>query len=128
MDGKGAWRDNVFVERLWRTVDGVFFQCIAALGDAAAPSTTMKMSVLVVSISKSSWRLRLGNLCSLIAPARHSRPGSGVASSVRSERPVYNIQRRPGSLGSIIGARRGRFGCEDGNVQKTRYGLQARGG
>jgi putative transposase len=20
MDGKGAWRDNVFVERLWRTV------------------------------------------------------------------------------------------------------------
>ena len=21
MDGKGAWRDNVFVERLWRTVN-----------------------------------------------------------------------------------------------------------
>ena len=20
MDGKGAWRDNVFVERLWRTI------------------------------------------------------------------------------------------------------------
>jgi putative transposase len=21
MDGKGAWRDNVFVERLWRSVN-----------------------------------------------------------------------------------------------------------
>jgi putative transposase len=20
MDGKGAWRDNIFVERLWRTI------------------------------------------------------------------------------------------------------------
>ena len=27
MDGKGAWRDNVFVERLWRTIkyeEGIF--------------------------------------------------------------------------------------------------------
>lgn len=26
MDGKGAWRDNVFVERLWRTYEGVYLR------------------------------------------------------------------------------------------------------
>jgi putative transposase len=31
MDGKGAWRDNVFVERLWRSVkyEEVYLRCIS---------------------------------------------------------------------------------------------------
>ena len=24
MDGRGSWRDNVFVERLWRSIDAYF--------------------------------------------------------------------------------------------------------
>jgi len=27
MDGKGSWRDNVFVERLWRTIKYEEFIC-----------------------------------------------------------------------------------------------------
>jgi len=36
MDGKGAWRDNVFVERLWRTVkhDEVYIRAYDCVGDA----------------------------------------------------------------------------------------------
>lgn len=36
MDGKGAWRDNVFVERLWRTVkhDEVYIRAYDSVGDA----------------------------------------------------------------------------------------------
>jgi putative transposase len=36
MDGKGAWRDNVFVERLWRTVkyEEVYLRAYAGVGEA----------------------------------------------------------------------------------------------
>jgi putative transposase len=36
MDGKGAWRDNVFVERLWRSVkyEEVFLRAYDAVGEA----------------------------------------------------------------------------------------------
>ena len=36
MDGKGAWRDNVFVERLWRTVkyDEVYLHAYDSVSDA----------------------------------------------------------------------------------------------
>ena len=36
MDGKGAWRDNVFVERLWRSVkyEEVFLRAYATVGEA----------------------------------------------------------------------------------------------
>jgi putative transposase len=38
MDGKGAWRDNVFVERLWRTVkyEEVYLRAYASVSDARA--------------------------------------------------------------------------------------------
>lgn len=34
MDGKGAWRDNVFVKRLWRTVkyEKVYLRAYASIG------------------------------------------------------------------------------------------------
>ena len=39
MDGKGAWRDNVFVERLWRSVkyEEVYLRAYEGVSDARAP-------------------------------------------------------------------------------------------
>jgi putative transposase len=36
MDGKGAWRDNVFVERLWRSVkyEEVYIKAYDSVGEA----------------------------------------------------------------------------------------------
>jgi putative transposase len=38
MDGKGAWRDNVFVERLWRSVkyEEVYLRAYEPVSDARA--------------------------------------------------------------------------------------------
>ncbi len=38
MDGKGAWRDSVFVERLWRTVkyEEVYLRAHASVSEARA--------------------------------------------------------------------------------------------
>jgi putative transposase len=38
MDGKGRWVDNVFVERLWRSVkyDEVYLSAYYSIGDARA--------------------------------------------------------------------------------------------
>jgi len=38
MDGKGAWRDNVFVERLWRTIkyEEVYLRAYGNVPDARA--------------------------------------------------------------------------------------------
>jgi putative transposase len=38
MDGKGAWRDNVFVERLWRSVkyEEVYLRAYDGVGEARA--------------------------------------------------------------------------------------------
>ena len=38
MDGKGAWRDNVFVERLWRSVkyEEVYLHAYASVSEARA--------------------------------------------------------------------------------------------
>jgi putative transposase len=36
MDGKGAWRDNVFVERLWRSIkyEEVYLHAYDSVGEA----------------------------------------------------------------------------------------------
>ena len=38
MEGKGAWRDNVFVERLWRTIkyEQVYLRAYASVSEARA--------------------------------------------------------------------------------------------
>jgi putative transposase len=38
MDGKGAWRDNVFVDRLWRTIkyEEVYLRAYASVPEARA--------------------------------------------------------------------------------------------
>ena len=39
MDGKGAWRDNVFVERLWRSIkyEEVYLRAYDGVSEARAP-------------------------------------------------------------------------------------------
>jgi putative transposase len=38
MDGKGAWRDNAFVERLWRSIkyEEVYLRAYASVSEARA--------------------------------------------------------------------------------------------
>jgi putative transposase len=38
MDGKGAWRDNVFIERLWRSIkyEEVYLRAYASVSEARA--------------------------------------------------------------------------------------------
>jgi hypothetical protein len=50
MDGKGAWRDNVFVERLWRTVkyEEVYLLAYDIVSDARA-SRAAAQSPLAIS-------------------------------------------------------------------------------
>jgi putative transposase len=38
MDGRGAWRDNVFVERLWRTIkyERVYLRAYGSVSEARA--------------------------------------------------------------------------------------------
>jgi len=38
MDGKGSWRDNVFVERLWKTIkyEHVYLHAYESVSDARA--------------------------------------------------------------------------------------------
>ncbi len=38
MDGKGAWRDNVFVERLWRSIkyEEIYLRAYDSVGEARA--------------------------------------------------------------------------------------------
>ena len=42
MDGKGAWRDNVFVERLWKSVkyEEVYLKAYDSVADAKANRAT----------------------------------------------------------------------------------------
>src|SRR5882672_3389221 len=41
MDGRGAWRDNVFVERLWRSIkyEEVYLHAYASVSDAKRPAS-----------------------------------------------------------------------------------------
>ena len=47
MDGKGAWRDNVFVERLWRTVkyEEVYLRAYDSVSDARASHRAVSRSL-----------------------------------------------------------------------------------
>ena len=46
MDGKGAWRDNVFVERLWRSVkyEEVYLRAYDSVSEAAHRSAVISTS------------------------------------------------------------------------------------
>ena len=56
MDGKGAWRDNVFVERLWRSVkyEEVYLRAYDSVSEARAIAFLIASSELVVDEPVSS--------------------------------------------------------------------------
>jgi len=44
MDGRGAWRDNVFVERLWRSVkyEEVYLRAYDSVSEARSPQQVQR--------------------------------------------------------------------------------------
>ena len=40
MDGKGSWRDNVFIERLWRSVkyEDIYLRAYGSVSDVVEPN------------------------------------------------------------------------------------------
>ena len=53
MDGKGAWRDNVFVERLWKTIkyEEVYLHAYDTVADAKAGSLATSTSITSADLS-----------------------------------------------------------------------------
>ncbi|KZL15857.1 Integrase core domain protein [Pseudovibrio sp. Ad37] len=53
MDGKGAWRDNVFIERFWRTIkyEEVYLKAYASVPEARKWTDLKKMESLCLTIS-----------------------------------------------------------------------------
>jgi len=84
MDGKGAWRDNVFVERLWRSVkyEEVYLRAYESVGEARTRSADTSISTMATD------RIRALTTPHRIKPTstnRHSawRPNPGRRSTYR---------------------------------------------
>ena len=71
MDGRGSWRDNVFVERLWRTIkyEEVYLRAHDSVGDASPLRTAFSHALQSASPSR-----RLST-CGASAQDRPSHPG-----------------------------------------------------
>lgn len=104
MDGKDAWRDNVFVERLYRTInyERVYLQAYKAVSAARsdlAPTSTGTTASVSVRVSRTARPSRpTGRCCPswpwlprIKTPVRHKLPTALVGSS-------YSDLRRRGQL------------------------------
>ncbi len=65
MDGKGAWRDNVFVERLWRTVkyEEVYLRAYAGVAQARASIGRYLSFYNPASLHPSVYAVEVNRLC-----------------------------------------------------------------
>ncbi len=92
MDGKGAWRDNVFVERLWRSVkyEEVYLRAYDSVAEARASiaryltfynHASEHPSVYVIELKRLCWS-RLGPAGNLVF--RRARSAIDLAASVMS--------------------------------------------
>ena len=93
MDGKGAWRDNVFVERLWRSVkyEEVYLRAYDSVSEARARSADTSTSTTAADHTRA---LTADAGSSLLHPAA-SPPGSLTP----AEAPLIdaeNLFRQPG--------------------------------
>lgn len=54
MDGKGAWRDNVFVERIWKSVkyEEVYLRAYASVSDGRASSAVISPSTTAGDLTR----------------------------------------------------------------------------
>jgi hypothetical protein len=64
MDGKGAWRDNVFVERLWRSIK--YEEVVCCERDRSGSDECDALLKMGVGPSKSACRSRLQTATSCI--------------------------------------------------------------
>ena len=57
MDGKGAWRDNVFVERLWRSVkyEEVYLRAYESVSEARATRSAATCSFIMAGVRTRSF-------------------------------------------------------------------------
>ena len=108
MDGRGAWRDNVFVERLWRSVkyERVYLKAYDSVSAARADiadylnwyntngpirawSASRQMSSTLPHCRDSNW---LPKMPPLGAPRVAHRVGRFVASADRRRGQLYRLQ------------------------------------
>jgi putative transposase len=89
MDGKGAWRDNVFVERLWRSVkyEEVYLRAYESVGEARLDRPILRLSTMAAD------RIRALTTPHRIKPTSTSRqsawrPNPGRRSTYRRGDPV----------------------------------------
>jgi putative transposase len=77
MDGKGAWRDNVFVERLWRSVkyEEVYLRAYETVGERATRSADISTFIIGVAPIR------------VLTAARRIKPISPRCRSVRQPNP-----------------------------------------
>src|SRR5262245_30907529 len=85
MDGKGAWRDNVFVERLWRSVkyEEVYLRAYDSVSEALASSTSTTVGARIRALTASPPIKPTSTCC-------HSawQPNLGRGSTYRSGKSV----------------------------------------
>ena len=111
MDGRGAWRDNVFVERLWRSVkyEEVYLRAYASVPEARA------------SIGALLWLLQRHE-APLVPRRADARPsllqsadansGGGLTNAETHPAPARTLFRRPNHLlGPQVGAQKGTPSC-----------------
>ena len=80
MDGKGAWRDNVFVERLWRSVkyEEVYLRAYESVSEAVARSADISTSTIAVAhIRALTTAPRIKPTSIFLRSARRPNPGRG---------------------------------------------------
>ena len=129
MDGKGAWRDNVFVERLWRSIkyEEVYLRAYGTVSEARAsigryrPSTTAHQNThLSMSLKKrgfaerdaiprgilGSCRARSVTDWALRSPARNARRSTDHRARVAGL-DLAGFRRQPERLGSDLQELRG---------------------
>ena len=113
MDGKGAWRDNVFVERLWRSVkyEEIYLRAYDTVSMASASIGRLRAAIETErsSFSRSNGSRR----CSLLTTTR-SR--NWIRSNV-VKRPAQSGQTRRRRMALPSSAERESFTCDSCDPQ-----------
>ena len=108
MDGKGRWVDNVFVERLWRSVDGVSGDCKGTKPSVACARPTSgrpcRRDGVMYGQSPNGARRRIGTTPAEAGPPTGgSRRGEAVsgrkAEDIRPAGPHRPVQPEEGQAG-----------------------------
>ena len=102
MDGKGSWRDNVFVERLWRSVkyEEVYLRAYDTVSEARAQSAATSASITADDLTRALTGRRPIRPTST-GYRRSRQPDPGRRSTYQTENPVQT-NRATSVLGSHL--------------------------